>query len=300
MLMKQTSIAVLKRDMRALQRRHFLTLWFSLSLLLSFAVHTASQPPITSSLPDFAETTQDSIVFIKIPAGKYRRGTTEAEVGELTKKGWWRPYNKDEQPAQEVTISRPFLVGKYEVTQKQWRAVMGDKNPSAFKGEELPVESVTWNDVKIFCKTLSEKTKATYRLPTEAEWEYSARAGGESSFGMGSNKQPISPDTLGEYAWMSTTSGYKTHPTGQKKPNAWGIFDMLGNVWEWCEDGYSPTAYSTMPVTDPRQSLEKSTERVFRGGCWYLDGRAQRVAIRGGNLPEFKSPYVGFRLVREL
>jgi formylglycine-generating enzyme required for sulfatase activity len=295
--------------MRSFQRRSFLTALFTVVFLVLTKATAQPPPPVPdtprpvplSSLPDFGEITLDGIVFIKIPAGKYRRGTSEEVVTELTKRGWWRPQNRVEQPVQEVTLTRPFLLGKFEVTQDQWMAVMGEKkNPSAFKGGTLPVETVSYNDVQGFCKTLSEKTKAVYRLPTEAEWEYAARAGGAGAFGMGADKQEITADSLGDYAWMNNNAGYKTHPVGQKKPNAWGLYDMLGNVWGWCEDGFSPTVYTAAPVTDPLFPPSQSTERVFRGGCYFLDGRAQRVAIRGGNLPAFKSPYVGFRLVREL
>ncbi|GAB4452682.1 MAG: formylglycine-generating enzyme family protein [Armatimonadaceae bacterium] len=271
-------------------------------------VSEASPVPDLTALADFAEVELDGIVFVKIPAGTFRRGTTDAERAELEKQNLWNPLFAVEQPAAEIKITRPFLLAKHEVTQKQWVAVMGpgDRrrpgNPSAFKGDTLPVDSISWLQAQEFCQKLNQKSKAKYRLPTEAEWEYAARAGGSSLWGMGADKQPISPANLGEYAWMNANSQNKTHPVATKKPNAWGLYDMLGNVWEWCQDSYSPTAYAELQdgTTNPVYGNRYATERVMRGGCWFLDHRSQRVALRGGNLPFFKNAYVGFRVVREI
>lgn len=265
-------------------------------------------PPNLATLADFAEVELDGIVFIKIPAGTFVRGTTEPQREALQALGLWSPLFSVEQPAKEVRITRPFLLGKYEVTQAQWTAVMGPGqpnrpgNPSAFKGPNLPVETVNWTEAQAFCQKLSEQSKAKYRLPTEAEWEYAARAGDNTPFGAGADKKPITRDTLDQYAWMNANSGNKTHPVGAKKPNAWGLYDMLGNVWEWCQDGYAPDAYAKLPdrAENPSFWSDAVTERVLRGGCWFLDHRAQRVALRGGNLPTLRNAYMGFRLVREL
>jgi formylglycine-generating enzyme required for sulfatase activity len=263
--------------------------------------------PDLTTLADFAEVELDGISFIKIPAGTFRQGTSDDDRAFLEKQNLWNPLFAPEQPTREVRITKAFLLSKYEITQKQWLAVMGpgDRrrpgNPSAFKGENLPVESVSWNDVQQFCRTLSGKSKATYRLPTEAEWEYAARAGDLGIFGMGLDKKPIGLETLGDYAWLNNNSGNKTHPVGTKKPNAWGLHDMLGNVWEWCLDAYAPETYKRVPrAENPVYRSSEATEQVLRGGCWFLDQRAQRVGLRGGNLPTLKNAYIGFRIVREL
>jgi eukaryotic-like serine/threonine-protein kinase len=266
-------------------------------------------PPVDlKAPPDFGEVTLDGIVFVKIPAGTYRRGTTDAQKAELEKLGLWNRLLTVEQPAREVRITRPFLIGKFEVTQAQWEAVMPtgprgrSANQSAFKGKDLPVETVTRWEAEDFCKRLGDKSKAKYRLPTEAEWEYAARAGDDGPFGRGADKTPITKETLDQYAWMNANSGNKTHPVGGKKPNAWGLHDMLGNVWEWCQDAYGSDAYAATPegAENPAYWNQEATEYVLRGGCWFLDQRAQRVALRGGNLPTLKNAYVGFRVVREL
>jgi formylglycine-generating enzyme required for sulfatase activity len=206
-----------------------------------------------------------------------------------------------EQPARDVRITRPFLLSKTEVTQAQWKALMGGGSPSAFKGDTLPVENVTWGDTQTFCQALHDlDAGGKYRLPTEAEWEYAARAGSTDFYGMGADKSPISTANLQEYTWMNSNSGNKTQPVGTRRPNAWGFADMQGNVWEWCQDWYSPTAYSSLPAADPLFRSPAATERVLRGGCWYLDARAQRVSLRGGNLPTYKSQYAGFRVARDL
>ena len=157
-------------------------------------------PPVdVSAVPDFGAVTVDGIAFIKIPAGMFSRGTSEAARAQLEKVGLWNRLFSVEMPVREVRISRPFLIGKVEVTQEQWETVMegtarpGGKavNPSAFKGKTLPVDSVSWNEAQQFCKRLSAKSKARYRLPTEAEWEYAARAGGDGPFGKRRGQSPV-------------------------------------------------------------------------------------------------------------
>jgi formylglycine-generating enzyme required for sulfatase activity len=269
--------------------------------------HSFSVPFVAETdpktLPDFGTWVgPGGITFIKIPAGTFRMGTTDAQKEQLQKAGMWTVMDTVEQPAREVRISRPFLMSKTEVSQAQWKALMGDgNNPAAFKGDTLPIDSVSWGDAQGYCKALREKdSSGTYRLPTEAEWEYAARAGSEGLYGIGTDKTPITPDNLKSYAWMNGTAQNKTQPVGTKTANAWGLFDMQGNVWEWCQDAFSPTAYTELPAKDPLSKCATATERVLRGGCWFLDARAQRAALRGGNLPTYKSQYTGFRVVREL
>jgi formylglycine-generating enzyme required for sulfatase activity len=264
------------------------------------------------SLSDFAEVTLDGIVFVKIPAGRFLMGTTDAQRAALKAAGEWLPAQEDERPAHRVTITRPFLLGKFEVTQAQWTAVIAKdppgttrrekeaiKAPSAFKGENLPVERVSWRDVQAYLERLNRTGGGKYRLPTEAEWECAARAGGDGLYGMGAGGTAITAETLGEFGWFRSNSGSKTQPVGSRKPNAWGLHDMLGGVWEWCQDYYSPKAYSSAPATDPVSTTETS-EHVYRGGSWFLEPHQLRAGFRGGNLVTSRTQYAGFRLLREL
>jgi formylglycine-generating enzyme required for sulfatase activity len=196
-----------------------------------------------------------------------------------------------EKPAHQVTVS-DFYIGKYEVTQKEWREVMGS-NPSglAFKGcDNCPVEQVSWNDVQQFLAKLNAKTGKTYRLPTEAEWEYAAR-GGSSSLGYkyaGSKRED-------EVAWYYSNSGSKTHPVGQKKANELGLYDMSGNVYEWCADWYGN--YPSMAQNNPK-GPSTGTNRVLRGGSWKYNAPIFcRSAYRGYDSPVSRHDNVGFRLV---
>jgi formylglycine-generating enzyme required for sulfatase activity len=186
--------------------------------------------------------------FVLVPAGSFTMGDDSGLA--------------DERPAHEVRITVPFYVGKYEVTQEQWQAVMGD-NPSWFKGPKHPVDQVSWVDCQAFLGELNKKygsPGARFSLPTEAQWEYACRAGSTSRWCFGDEES-----NLGEYAWHSRNSDAKTHPVGEKKPNAWGLFDMHGNVWEWSEDWYG--SYANSPPDNPTGPVGGS-DRVIRGGGW--------------------------------
>jgi formylglycine-generating enzyme required for sulfatase activity len=196
---------------------------------------------------------------------------------------------QDEQPAHQVTITKPFYIGVYEVTQAEYEAVMGT-NPSNFKGARRPVETVSWNDAGEFCRKLSAKEGTTYRLPTEAEWEYACRAGSTTEYCFGDDESRLS-----EYAWYSANSGSQTHDVGQRKPNAWGLYDMHGNVWEWCEDWYA--AYTAGSQVDP-VGPSSSRVRVIRGGSWNLNASYCRSAYRGLYTPGDRGYNIGFRFVR--
>ena len=184
-----------------------------------------------------------------------------------------------EKHVHKVNITKPFCLGKYEVTQEQWEAVMGN-NPSAFKGPKNPVEQVSWNDCRTFFDKLNEKTGeqgSEFVLPTEAQWEYACRAGSTSKFCFGDDE-----NQLGEYAWYGKNSGGEAHPVGKKKPNAFGLYDMCGNVWEWCAD-YWTDYYAKSPADDPRGPTTGS-KRVNRGGGWRHDARSCRSAVRSSSL----------------
>jgi formylglycine-generating enzyme required for sulfatase activity len=211
--------------------------------------------------------------FSQIPAGTFQMGSTA--------------YTSSEQPVHSVTISRTFYMQKTEVTQGQWRAVMGS-NPSYFStcGDTCPVEQVSWDDITTFLQRLNAQTPGvTYRLPTEAEWEYAARAGttGET-YG-----------TLDSIAWYSGNSTSKTHAAAGKQANAWGLYDMIGNVWEWVNDWHG--SYSSASVTDPTGPAT-GTVRVLRAGSCYSPRYSARAAYRDNGGPSGRRDSVGFRLVR--
>jgi formylglycine-generating enzyme required for sulfatase activity len=196
-----------------------------------------------------------------------------------------------EKPAHKVKITKPFYMGKFEVTQAQYQAVMGS-NPSNFKGEgNLPVEIVSWDDCQAFLKKLNEKIPGKeLRLPTEAEWEFACRAGSTMEYCFGDSE-----NNLGEYAWFTSNSGQKTHPVGGKKPNAWGLYDMHGNVWEWCNDSFGDKYYESSPAEDPK-GADSGAVRVLRGGSWNIEPGHCRSANRFGFVPSYRFSVVGFRV----
>ncbi len=213
--------------------------------------------------------------FVRIPAGTFRMGSDSAS---------------NEGPVHEVTISRAFYLGKHEVTQGQWEAVMGS-NPSWFNGcgADCPVEQVSWEEAQAFIRALNEQegVPGRYRLPTEAEWEYAARAGTAGDrYGE-----------LDEIAWYSGNSEGRTHPAGRKAANAWGLHDMLGNVEEWVADWFAGDYYASSPRTDP-QGPESGSNRVLRGGGWHRSGRGCRASRRYNSSPGNRRDILGFRLLR--
>jgi len=193
-----------------------------------------------------------SLDLVLIPAGRFRMGSPPEE----------KDRSKDEMQ-HWVTITRPFYLGKCEVTQEQWQKVAGS-NPSWFKSTVNPVERVSWDDCQEFLKKLNYlgKTKGQFRLPTEAEWEWACRAGTRGRFCFGD-----ADETLVDYAWYEANSENTSHSVGAKKPNAWSLFDMHGNVWEWCEDWHEQGYYAQSPKCDPPGPATGSL-RVVRGGCW--------------------------------
>ncbi|MDO9633977.1 MAG: SUMF1/EgtB/PvdO family nonheme iron enzyme [Paludibacter sp.] len=234
-------------------------------------------------LASFTETVKGvSFEMIAIKGGTFQMGSNDGE--------------SDEKPLHQVTVS-DFMMGKTEVTQALWQAVMGTSaslsNPSNFKGNNLPVEQVSWNDCQEFIKKLNQLTGKQYRLPTEAEWEYAAGGGATNrTKWAGTNSE----SNLGEYAWYSSNSGSKTQPVGTKKPNALGLYDMSGNVWEWCSDWYGSDYYRSSPQTNP-QGPSSGSYRVGRSGSWFNDANYCRSAFRGSYGPGGRKDDLGFRLV---
>ncbi|MGH9843706.1 MAG: formylglycine-generating enzyme family protein [Blastocatellia bacterium] len=223
--------------------------------------------------------------YVRIEPGDFLMGAPKEETAIA---GAERETGFRERPRHRVAITRAFEIGKYEVTQRQWEAVMGS-NPSAFKGIELPVTNVSWNDVQEFLTRLQPLDgKHRYRLPTEAEWEMASRADGTGE---------TSADALQETAWFDANSLSRPHPVGRLKPNAWGLHDMQGNVWEWVEDWYDRYYYKTSPAEDP-SGPPAGQSKVQRGGSWQSGAWQCRPAARGYSLPAERNHLTGFRLVR--
>jgi formylglycine-generating enzyme required for sulfatase activity len=214
-----------------------------------------------------------------LPGGTFSMGTTLI--------------SRDERPVHQVTLTQPFYMGVHEVTQSQYEQVMGN-NPSQFKGQSNPVEMVSWYDAVEFCRKLSSLTEeksagGVYRLPTEAEWEYACRAGTDSEYSFGNDASALST-----YGWFNDNSGKTTHPVGKKRANGWGLYDMHGNVREWCLD--SKRYYRSGSVTDPGTSSGANRGRGHRGGSWYTGARDCRSAYRSHNSRDLRRNFVGFRV----
>ncbi len=208
-----------------------------------------------------------TIDFCRIPPGTFQMGTPDRR--------------------RQVTLTQPFLLAKYPVTRSLWRVIMG-ANPGRFDGENCPVEMVSWNDVQQFIGKLNEVIgSGRYRLPTEAEWEYACRAGAQKAYGFEDDER-----LLGRYAWYEKNSSC-TQSVGETQPNDWGLYDMRGNVWEWCQDWYGE--YSTHPVTDPAGPFLGAC-RVVRGGAWNCAASYCRSDSRSRFPPGFRDNCIGFRL----
>ncbi len=221
----------------------------------------------------------DNMVYVE--GGTFTMGATS----EQGRDAW-----DGEKPKHKVTLSS-FIIGKYEVTQALWEAVMGS-NPSYFKGDNLPVEQVSWNDCQTFITKLNSLTGLNFRLPTEAEWEYAARGGNKSR-----GYKYAGSNNIDDVAWHTSNSSSKTHAVGTKQPNELGLYDMSGNVWEWCGDWYGD--YSSSAQTNPTGATSGS-DRVYRGGSWYGLARSCRVSNRSYNTPGTSSSNLGLRLVLQV
>ena len=218
------------------------------------------------------------------PPGTFTMGSPASEEG--------RRYHETQH---QVTLTKGFWLGETPVTQAQWRSVMGN-NPSNWKGDDLPVETVSWNDCQAFVQKANARFGGAARLPTEAEWEYACRAGTTTPFSWGDALNGGGANCNGNFPCGTTRKGAyleKTTPVGRYGANAWGLFDMHGNVWEWCGDGYGD--YPDGPVTDPTGAASGAS-RVFRGGGWYSRARFCRAASRDKDSPGFRCNYLGFRM----
>jgi formylglycine-generating enzyme required for sulfatase activity len=215
--------------------------------------------------------TINGIECVLVKAGTFMMGSPTSESGRY-----------DDETQHQVTLAKDYWIGKYPVTQAQYKAITGN-NPSRFEGDNKPVEQVTWNDADDFCKKIGG------RLPTEAEWEFAARGGNKSKGYIYSGG-----DNLSKAGWYDGNSGDKTHDVGQKKANELGIYDMSGNVWEWCEDWLGD--YPKEAATNPK-GASSGSYRVYRGGSWYNYSRLCRVALSGNRAPSYSNYFLGFRVV---
>ena len=225
-----------------------------------------------------------NLALVLILAGEFLMGSPDSDSNAFG----------DEKPQHRVQITKPFYLGKHLVTQEQWQAVMGS-NPSYFKVPRNPVERVSWEDCQKFLGKLNGRAgnpAVRFQLPTEAQWEYACRAAMRTKYCFGNEESQ-----LGDYAWYDANSGGATYPVGEQRPNAWGLHDMYGNVWEWCADWFSDGYYAGSPADDPTGPAA-GISRVCRGGSWGCTTRFCRSAFRGRNAPGNRSGDLGFRVAR--
>ena len=245
--------------------------------------HTQQPEPGGMQMPPSGDTWSvdlpngQRLELVRVPAGEFLMGSPEGE-----------PDRSVDERQHRVRISRPFWMGKHEVTQAQWRSVMGS-DPSESRGDELPVEMVSWNDCRQFLGGLNAVTGQTFRLPTEEEWEFACRATAQAAWSCGE-----SPSCLGAVAWFSENSGNQPNPVGRKQPNGFGLHDMHGNVYEWCVDQYVETYGATASET------RDTVTYVRRGGSWAVPPKHCRSAFRGNASSEKRRNDVGLRVVMDV
>lgn len=316
---------------RGLAQQHLTKLAMLLGALLSIAL-TACAPPSSQTARDLSGGVTELISqasYVQLRPGVFTMGAPETRPSPATlkRRGFVDDIAARERPPHQVRITKPFQMGKYEVTQEQWEAVLG-ANPSAFKGRRLPVTNVSWYDVQEFIKRLQPLDEThTYRLPTEAEWEYACRAGSTGDF-SGQDYQPAArtnearprtrgskqtdatapqleraahearlSDYLQPRAWFAANSLNRPRAVGQLQPNAWGLYDLHGNVGEWCQDWFAPHYYRDSPPEDPPGPASGAL-KINRGGHWQAPALLCRAALRGYDAPTERNQLIGFRLVR--
>jgi formylglycine-generating enzyme required for sulfatase activity len=260
--------------------RHTIGLVFIVSALLRSGTTQAQE-----KTPPKHFTNSIGMKFVLVPAGTFTMGSPNSEKGR-----------GDDEYLRKLTFSKGLYMGIHPVTQEQWQAIMG-ANPSHFQGENnLPVEQVSWSDCQAFCKKLGAREKKLYRLPTEAEWEYACRAGTTTAFHFGATISTEQANYNGNFIFGLGKKGIhreKTTPVGTFPANAWGLYDMHGNVWQWCQDWHG--GYSRTELTDP-QGPKSGKNRVLRGGSWGSHPIFCRCANRNFADPESRTEYYGVRI----
>jgi formylglycine-generating enzyme required for sulfatase activity len=232
-----------------------------------------------------------NMVVVFIPAGEFEMGSPMDEIKR-----------DDDEGQHHIKLTKPFYMGKFEVTQLQYREIMSE-NPSKFGGDNLPVENVSWYEAARFLKKLSDKTNLKFRLPTEAEWEYACRAGTTTAFNTGTT---IDSDFANYEATTPYANGIigkdlkSTNKVGSYAPNAFGLCDMHGNVWEWCNDFYDNEYYKVTPTVDPQGPQVNKGDKVMRGGAWNERPNKCRSADRNNRGPKTNQPIIGFRVVMDI
>lgn len=261
-----------------------LSVVLAIALVLAIATGCSTFHPKTSAA-DVKVKTHDfnGIDFVWVPPGNFQMGAATEEAGSQPNEG----------PVHTVTFENGFWISRREISQQEYALVMND-HPSPEKSDEMPVTNVSWLDAMAFCAKLSADSGAAYCLPTEAQWEYAARAGASTAYHFGND-----PLLLDVYDWYAVNAPEKAvqYP-GQKAPNRWGLYDVHGNLSEWCYDVYAEDYYQQSCSTAPT-GPEQGVSRVVRGGCVKSKADECRLAARGHAAPEAKSPTVGFRIVRE-
>ena len=282
-----------------LNRKYWVGTLAAIGACLTIGVrHGRSDEAKGGQKPGTVITNSIGMKLARIPAGEFLMGSPDGD----------EQIDDDERPQHRVRITKPFYLGIYIVTQAEWTSVMGTTPWKGKKwvkeGDRFPAIYVSWRDATKFCRRLTERerradrlgTDESYRLPTEAEWEYACRAGSTTLYHFGDAE-----GSLGEYAWYAANASdvfeRYAHEVGRKRPNAWGLFDMHGNVWEWCGDWYEQAYYRASPETDP-QGPSKGWLRTLRGGCWIFVASASRSAIRFGFVPSDRLNDLGFRVAR--
>lgn len=248
----------------------------------------AAKLPLTKTI-DLGNDVNMTVVFI--PAGEFEMGSPMEEIKR-----------DDDEGQHHIKLTKAFYIGKFEVTQLQYRVIMND-NPSEFGGDNLPVDNVNWYEAMRFLKKLSDKTGLKFRLPTEAEWEYACRAGTTTAFNTGTT---IDSDVANYDATAPYADGIigkelkRTNKAGSYPANAFGLYDMHGNVWEWCSDIYDKNYYKITPLNDPTGPAEQEGDRVIRGGAWNEKAGKCRSADRNNRGAKTNQPIIGFRVVLEI
>ena len=265
----------------------------SIQALILLPVLLVITSPLAAAEEDF--TNALGMRFVRIPAGEFTMGSADLDEILFELPGGKSMQVQDETPAHRVIFPKPFYLGQTEVTQAQWYAVMGtrpgpDTHWNRTDWEQLPVVSVTWHDVQRYLLTLNKRdTSARYRLPTEAEWEYAARAGSQGL-------RPFPAGELVDHAWYIDNSGDTVKPVATRSPNPWGLHDMLGNVWEWTHDWYSPDYYVHSPAELP-QGPTTGSKKIRRGGSYHCPIHLVRPGYRSADTPETRYSVIGFRLI---